>query len=118
MALAHRGCVHPTPDDWDRERRTLLERRISELGLSVRGSMVERLTEQLYRELEAKGLSFKPPVYLSDQWGCPDGTPLIGVPFYLADPRLARLEEEAAEGVETEQEAIRYMRHDAGHAFN
>jgi hypothetical protein len=25
-------------------------------------------------------------VYLSDQWGCPDDTPLIGVPFYLADP--------------------------------
>src|SRR5215216_6528726 len=118
MALAHRGCVHPTPDDWDRERRTLLERRISDLGLTISGSMVERLQEQLYRELEAKELAFKPPVYLSDQWGCPDGTPLIGVPFYLADPRLARLEEEEAVEVETELEAIKYMRHEAGHAFN
>ena len=38
-----------------------------------------------YAELEAHGIAFRPPVYLSDQWGCPDGTPLIGVPFYLAD---------------------------------
>ena len=118
MTLALGSRVHPTSDSWEGERRALLEKRISDLGLSVAGSMVERLQEQLYRELDAKGLAFRPPVYLSDQWGCPDGTPLIGVPFYLADPRLARLEEETAVEVETELEAIRYMRHEAGHAFN
>ncbi|HKG96052.1 MAG TPA: putative zinc-binding metallopeptidase [Gemmatimonadaceae bacterium] len=118
MTLALGARVNPTPESWEGERRSLLDKRISELGLSVAGSMVERLQEQLYRELGAKGLAFKPPVYLSDQWGCPDGTPLIGVPFYLADPRLARLEEETAVEVETELEAIRYMRHEAGHAFN
>ena len=103
---------------WDTERQALLGRRISELGLSIRGSRIERLVEQLHRELEAKGLAFRPPVYLSDEWGCPDATPLIGVPFYLADPRLERIEAEVAGGVEGDAEAMRYLRHEAGHAYN
>ena len=106
------------PGEWERERQALLGRRISELGLSIRGTRVERLVQQLYRELEAKGLAFRPPVYLSDQWGCPDATPLIGVPFYLADPRLERIEAEVAGVVESDDEAMRYMRHEAGHAYN
>ena len=116
LALAR--LVHPSEESWDRERRTLLQRRISELGLSIAGTPVEALVRQLYAELEAKGLAFRPPVYLSDQWGCPDGTPLIGVPFYLADPRLARIEEEEALDLEAELDSIRYLRHEAGHAFN
>jgi hypothetical protein len=104
--------------DWENERQTLLARQISELGLAIPGSRVERMVEQLYSELDAKGLKFHPPVYLSDQWGCPDGTPLIGVPFYLADPRLERIEDDFAEGIESDQESMRFMRHEAGHAFN
>src|SRR5687767_5266780 len=118
MPLAFGNLVHTSPNDWEGERRSLLERRISELGLSVRGSLVEKYVERLYSELDAHGLAFRPPVYLSDEWGCPDGTPLIGVPFYLADPRLARIEEELAVEVESEVDAMRYLRHEAGHAFN
>ena len=79
---------------------------------------MERLVQQLYQELGARGLRYRPAVYLSDQWGCPDGTPLIGVPFYLADPRLERIEAEMAMTVEDDAEAMRYLRHEAGHAFN
>jgi hypothetical protein len=106
------------PAEWDSERQSLLGRRISELGLSIRGSRIERLVQQLYEELEGNGLAFRPPVYLSDEWGCPDSTPLIGVPFYLADPRLERIEAEVAGGVEGDAEAMRYLRHEAGHAYN
>lgn len=103
---------------WEGERRTLLGRRISELGLSLRGTLVEQLVHQLHAELDARGLAFHPPVYLSDQWGCPEGTPIIGVPFYLADPKLARIEEEEAIELEGELDVMRYLRHEAGHAFN
>jgi len=118
MRLAFRRPVHASPNDWERERRSLLDQRISELGLSVRGSLVEKYVERLYAELDAKGLRFHPPVYLSDEWGCPEGTPLIGVPFYLADQRLARIEEELAVEIESEADVMRYLRHEAGHAFN
>lgn len=104
--------------DWETERAALLGRKISELGLSIRASRVERLVEELYRELDAKRIAFRPPVYLSDQWGCPDGTPIIGVPFYLVDARLERIEAEMSAGIEDDVEAMRYMRHECGHAIN
>jgi len=106
------------PTTWEQERGALLGRRISSLGLSIHGSRVERLVDALYAELEAKSIAFRPPVYLSDQWGCPDGTPLIGVPFYLVDERLERIEAEMSAAVEDDAEAMRYMRHECGHAFN
>jgi hypothetical protein len=104
--------------DWETEKQGLMARKISELGLTISGTRVERMVDQLYRELDARGLALKPPVYLSDQWGCPDGIPLIGVPFYLADPRLERIEDDFAEGIESDEESMRFMRHEAGHAFN
>jgi hypothetical protein len=110
--------VEDTFANWEGERRTLMARKISDFGLSIAGSRVEKMVEQLYAELAAKKLAFRPPVYLSDQWGCPDGTPLIGVPFYLADPRLAQIEDDLALGVESDDDAMRYLRHEAGHAFN
>src|SRR5690349_5853146 len=116
--IAKTNLVHSTPSDWEGERRSLLDRRISELGLSIKGSLVEKYVDRLYAELDEKGLHFHPPVYLSDEWGCPDGTPIIGVPFYLADQRLARIEEELAVEVESEVDTMRFLRHEAGHAFN
>ncbi|MEO7455828.1 MAG: putative zinc-binding metallopeptidase [Gemmatimonadaceae bacterium] len=105
-------------DDWASEREELLGRRISDLGLSMHDTRVERITARLYEELGERGLAFRPPVYLTDEWGCPDGTPLIGVPFYLADARLERIEAEHAGSVESDDEAMRYLRHEAGHAIN
>jgi len=98
--------------------RDLLGKRISQLGLRLEGSPVERFVLQLYRELERKGLKrFRPVCYLTDEWGCPDGQPVIGIPFYLADPQLARLER-AMNDLEDEREIMMYLRHEAGHAFN
>jgi hypothetical protein len=104
--------------DWQNQRHLLLGQRISDLGLAISGSRVERLVQRLYEELGVRGLRFRPPVYLSDQWGCPDDTPLIGVPFYLADPRLERIEAEMSFAVEDDAEAMRFLRHEAGHAVN
>ncbi len=98
--------------------RPLLSRRISELGLKLEGSPVERYVQMLYRELEAKRLRyFRPPCYLTDEWGCPSGEPIIGIPLYLADPKLAQLEK-AIDGLEDQRQIRMYLRHEAGHAFN
>lgn len=98
--------------------RPLLSQRISQLGLKLEGSPVERYVQILYRELEHKGLKhFRPRCYLTDEWGCPSGEPIIGVPFYLADPHLAQLEKEI-DDLEDERQIRMYFRHEAGHAFN
>lgn len=106
-------------DTTDPSRREILSKRINELPLKIQGTKLETLINQLYHELNAKGIIFKPKCYLSDEWGCPQGIPVIGIPFYLADPRLSQLEGELT-GIEaeTDDEILMFLRHEAGHAFN
>ena len=100
------------------ELREILGKPVRELGLKIEGSPVERFVQQLYRELEQKRLTkFRPPCYLTDEWGCPSGEPVIGLPFYLANPALAQIEKEMND-LEDNKEIMMYLRHEAGHAFN
>ena len=100
------------------EARQLLPVRIRDLGLSLESSPVAEYVRRLYTELEEKGLRhFRPLCYLSDEWGCPSGQPVIGIPFYLGDPRVANIED-AINDIEGEREIMMYLRHEAGHAFN
>jgi hypothetical protein len=103
----------------DKELTGLLSTKICELALRIEGTSLETLISKLYRELEKAGIIFKPGVYLSDEWGCPQNVPIIGIPFYLANPSLRLLEGQMT-GVEAETEAEikMYLRHEAGHAFN
>lgn len=108
----HESAGLPAPS------QNLLQARIKDLKLHLSGTPLERHINQLYAELEAKGLSIRPQCYLSDQWGCPSGVPVIGIPFYLADPQLHSIEAELGAGAETEREILMYLRHEAGHCFN
>ncbi len=97
----------------------LLSRRINEIALKIPGTRLEALVLQLYVELDRAGICFRPTTYLSDEWGCPDCVPVIGIPFYLADPQLSELEGEFTDiEAEDEAEVMMYLRHEAGHAFN
>lgn len=98
----------------------LLKLRISDLPLSIEGTWLEECRSELYRELDAKEVSFKPECYLADEWLAPDKEPVIGVPFFLAHPALLKLERKMmfeAEGG-TKEQCMRLLRHEAGHAIN
>ena len=96
----------------------VLNRPICELGLKLEGSPLEIFVQQLYRELDRKKLTkFRPACYLTDEWGCPSGEPVIGLPFYLAHPDLSLLEKQVND-LEEGREIMMYLRHEAGHAFN
>jgi hypothetical protein len=100
------------------EALQLLPVPIRELGLRLETTPLAPLIEQLYVELENAGLRhFRPLCYLSDEWGCPSGQPVIGIPWYLADPRAAELEK-AINDLENDRDVMMYLRHEAGHAFN
>ncbi len=110
-----------SPEDWeDRPDSELLQIPVRELGLKIDGSPLEPHIHQLYRELESRNIPFHPPCYLADEWLCPDRTPVIGIPFYLAHPRLKNLERKMMLEVEggTEPSCMKLLRHEAGHALN
>jgi hypothetical protein len=105
-------------NSWETVRFELLNTPICDLGLQIENSPLEPYTDRLHKELAARRISLRPIFYLTDDWGCPDGVPVIGIPFYLADKRLARIEEEQTGEVEEGQTLMMLLRHEAGHAIN
>ena len=110
-----------TPADWaDLPDAELMQLRFCDLGLSLEGTTLEPSIAQIAQELAARGLSFRPHYWLSEEWFTPDGVPGIAIPFYLAHPRLARLE--LAQMLEVEggdpETCLQILRHEAGHAID
>jgi hypothetical protein len=98
----------------------LLSLRFCDLGLRLQGSRLERRVRRLYSELETRGIRFHPHVWLSEEWFSPDGVPGIAIPFYLAHPRLERLERRIMREAEggNARWFMRILRHEAGHALD
>lgn len=98
----------------------LLEMRIRDLPIQIEGTPLQYRIGRLYEELEARGIRFRPHYWLSDDWFTPDGVPGIAIPFYLAHPRLMRLEGKQMLEVEggTEQWCMKILRHETGHAID
>ncbi|HEY0864550.1 MAG TPA: hypothetical protein VGD97_10640 [Lacunisphaera sp.] len=97
----------------------LLDKKISQLGLTLTGTPLEALVKQLHDELAAKGLVFLPPCHVGDEWFVPVGIPAIYVPFFLTHERLRKLERTMMLEVEGESPEwfMRLMRHEAAHAY-
>ncbi len=111
---------HPTSTSWsDLPDEELLEKRICDLQLSIVGSEIELLIQTFYRELDDKRLVYHPPCYLADEWFVLEGSSIIGIPFYLAHPRLKKLEQKMMLEVEggASSEFMKLLRHEAGHAY-
>ena len=107
----------PVWADWTDDQ--LLALRMCDLGLTIEGTQIEGRIAQLNGELQVRGL-VSPHYYLSDEWFTPDGVPGIAIPFYLAHPRLEKLE--LAQMLEVEggdhDSSMRILRHEAGHAID
>jgi hypothetical protein len=97
----------------------LLALRMCDLGLSIAGTDLEDRIAVVNGELTARHLAL-PHYWLSDEWFTPDGVPGVAIPFYLAHPRLAKLE--LAQMLEVEggdpQSCLKILRHEAGHAID
>ena len=110
----------PTPDFSALGDDELLQTRICDLKLKIAGTELESRIEKFNAELTAKNIAVKPICYLGDEWFCPEGCATIAIPFYLAHPRLKKLEEKMMMEVEggTEAWCMRLLRHEMGHVLN
>ena len=98
----------------------LLEVRLCDLGLRFQDTDLPVRLMQLHDELADRGILLRPRCYLSDEWHTADGEWTIGVPFFLAHPRLAALEFQMMLHIEgsTPSWFMRLLRHEAGHALD
>jgi hypothetical protein len=109
------------PGDWTTfSDEKLLELRMCDLSLAIEGTEIEARIAIINEELQARGVKFRPRYWLSDEWFTPDGVPGVAIPFYLAHPRLAKLELAQMLEVEGGDEAscLRILRHEVGHAID
>jgi hypothetical protein len=109
-----------TPADWaGATDEALLAIRMCDLGLSIEGTEIEHRIAVVNGELSARGLAL-PHYWLSDEWFTPDGVPGVAIPFYLAHPRLARLELTQMLEIEGGEpvSCLRILRHEAGHSID
>ena len=110
----------PRTPAWEKcTNQELLDWRICDLGLELKGTPLEAPIGRLYNELAARNLRVKPHCWLSEEWFSPEAIPGIAIPFYLAHPRLKRLERSQILEVEggTNAECLRLLRHESGHAL-
>jgi len=121
-ARTSRARKKPSRRTWVKMKdEQLLDVKLSDLDVKIRGSEIGQYVRRLYQELKDKGLEhFRPHMWLSSEWFTPDGVPGVAIPFYLAHPRLKKLERSQMLEVEggTESWFMRILRHEAGHAID
>ena len=60
------------PDEWASwPDEKLLDLRMSQLGVTIEGSVLEARIAALQAELDSRGLAFQPHFWLSAEWGAP-----------------------------------------------
>ena len=97
----------------------LLATRLCDLPVRLDGTLMARRVARLHRELATRDIVAMPHAWLSEEFFTPDRVPGFAIPFYLAHPRLMRLERAQmfeCEGA-GEAECRRILRHEAGHAI-
>ncbi|MEP7122255.1 MAG: putative zinc-binding metallopeptidase [Byssovorax sp.] len=100
----------------------ILGRRICDFDLKIEGRPLEKVIARFRDELRERGITRLSPVfYLTDEWGVPEGTVAIGMPFYLADEGLMSVQRHRRKGLvegESDEDILRYLRHEMGHVVN
>ena len=96
----------------------ILDTRLCDLGVSLEGSWLEAPIRGVMNELAKHELRIRPAFWLSDDWFSPEGIVGVAIPFYLAHPRLKRLERKQMLEVEggTLAQCRKLLRHEIGHA--
>jgi hypothetical protein len=95
----------------------LLKVRLKNLHVKVEGTWLEDCLLTLNDELAERGILVRPHAWISNEWFSPEHTPGIAIPFFLAHPRLMRLEKKMIIDVEggTWTSCMNILRHEAGH---
>ena len=115
------GAPRPAKLKWVHySEKKLLKMRLCDLDLRIEGTRLHDRIAKVHAELAERNIRFRPHYWLSSEWFTPDDVPGIAISFFLANPRLQRLEEKMMLEVEggTPGWCLRILRHEVGHAID
>lgn len=95
----------------------LLSTRVCDLPLRLPGSLLGRCVERALEDARAFGIALEPRFYLSDGYGCVQGTTNIGLGFWDTDELLRDLHADRLGRRRDEMDLVLLLRHEIGHAF-
>ncbi len=101
----------------DTLKAELLSTPVRNLALTLKGGILERCIERALMETRHFGIAFEPFFYLSDSYGCVEGTTNIGLGFWDADPLLRELVRENKDIFRDEGDLLLLLKHEIGHAL-
>lgn len=90
---------------------------INELGLQVKGTLIDEAIRRTREDLARVGITLNPTFYISNGYGCVEGTTNIGVGFYDCNELLRELNQEFRGFRYDPADILQIMRHEVGHAF-
>ena len=91
---------------------------VASLELKIQGALAAAI-HQVKKELLAAGVNVSPNFYLGDDdWWTTDRGLSINIPWYLANPTLWRLANRQEETAYSQDEVLKCLRHEIGHAVN
>ena len=82
----------------------------------TQSNFIKSVIEQVYKELASRGIKFRPKYYFSNEWGCPDRVPIIGIPYSYCYPIFKTFEEDKI--IADKEAVLKILRHESGHALN
>lgn len=101
----------------DTLKTELLHTRICDLRLRLRGSRLGRCVDRAMDDVRAFGITLEPFFYLSDAYGCVEGTANIGLGFWDADPLLREIRKDKTGQLRDDVDIALLVKHEVGHAF-
>jgi hypothetical protein len=73
---------------------------------------------EVYVELDQKGILFKPKYYITDIWGVTNKVPILGIPYSYCYPIFKVIEEDNISfDMSNRNEILKTIRHEIGHCF-
>jgi hypothetical protein len=99
------------------QKTELLSSPVCDLSLDLYASRLGPCIERSLEDARALGLTLEPYFYLSDGYGCVQGTANIGVGFWDADELLREIHKEARGYNRDEMDLVLLLKHEIGHAF-
>ena len=101
----------------DTEKTELLHSQVNAIPVRLEGNLLGDCITKVMQELLSFGVTLEPTFYLSDAYGCVEGTTNIGLGFWDGHRLLREIRRDMDQLVRDEGDLLLLLKHEVGHAF-